>query len=419
MCKRHWRAVHYPDQQQGSKAATIKAATMAAALKQKNGQQQANNNSNLSNNYAASGDVAIEKGDSIYETILPLSIAYRPTISSLAALQQALLKNKKKKTQQTTPAVNTIAIAKVATHTVADTYTTATVTVQINNGNNNNTNEHTVDTAGATVLDTNTNTTTMDPNITITNTTNRYQQDPTDEDNATCMTMAQQQVTTTLTAAGATTSSSSSGTYLSSAMPLVTYLRDGFLRKEVGWHRQSERSSRGLCPVPSLSSQLESWEKQLALVEIFLLSGGTPHANFKDLAHAWGRERGFHQVLALELCKRRGEVDRKRRSDSHAVVGATTMTMLRNTPTTTSCCTPIAPKTPTTRTTNTGGMRIGVNNSTNGTRNRNKKAKTTNTIAIEEQMTRPEEQSQPQPQSQTTHQEPPPPPTHQQQQLLQ
>jgi len=50
-------------------------------------------------------------------------------------------------------------------------------------------------------------------------------------------------------------------------------------------------------------------------VEILLLSGGTPHANFKDLAHAWGREKGFHHVLTNLVCERRGEVERKRRSD--------------------------------------------------------------------------------------------------------
>ena len=53
-----------------------------------------------------------------------------------------------------------------------------------------------------------------------------------------------------------------------------------------------------------------------ALVEILLLSGGTPYANFKHLAHAWGREKGFHNVLANAVCDRRGEVERKKRSDA-------------------------------------------------------------------------------------------------------
>ena len=33
-----------------------------------------------------------------------------------------------------------------------------------------------------------------------------------------------------------------------------------------------------------------------ALVEILLLSGGTPYANFKDLAYGWGREKGSPRV---------------------------------------------------------------------------------------------------------------------------
>ena len=51
-------------------------------------------------------------------------------------------------------------------------------------------------------------------------------------------------------------------------------------------------------------------------MEILLLSGGTPYANFRDLAYAWGREKGFHHVLASNVCERRGEVERKRRSDA-------------------------------------------------------------------------------------------------------
>ena len=135
-------------------------------------------------------------------------------------------------------------------------------------------------------------------------------------------------------------------------MPLVAFLRDNAV-KPAGWHRNEERRARGVRPVPSLSCQLEAWERQLvsnltvsgiglrvclllpacaltchiypshliichsfqALVEILLLSGGTPGANFKELAHAWGREKGFHHVLTDNVCKRRGEVERKRRSD--------------------------------------------------------------------------------------------------------
>jgi len=97
-------------------------------------------------------------------------------------------------------------------------------------------------------------------------------------------------------------------------------LREGAIHQPVGWHRNAERRARGMFPVASLSTQLEPWERQLALVEILLLSGGTPHANFKDLAHAWGREKGFHQVLASSVCERRGEVERKRRSDAGKVL---------------------------------------------------------------------------------------------------
>jgi hypothetical protein len=97
-------------------------------------------------------------------------------------------------------------------------------------------------------------------------------------------------------------------------MPLVAFLREGSTN-EAGWHRNAERRARGLFPVTSLSSQLEPWERQLALVEVLLLSGGTPYANFKDLAHGWGREKGFHNLLATSVCERRGEVERKKRSD--------------------------------------------------------------------------------------------------------
>lgn len=51
------------------------------------------------------------------------------------------------------------------------------------------------------------------------------------------------------------------------------------------------------------------------------MSGGTPYANFSDLAHAWGRDRGFHHVLVSTVFSRRGEVDRKRRSDAGVTAG--------------------------------------------------------------------------------------------------
>ncbi|GKZ01524.1 hypothetical protein MPSEU_001103000 [Mayamaea pseudoterrestris] len=98
-------------------------------------------------------------------------------------------------------------------------------------------------------------------------------------------------------------------------MPLITFLRHE-RHREAGWHRNAERRARGMFLVSNLSQQLEPWERQLALVETLMLSGGTPYANFKDLAHAWGRDKGFHTALAQSVCERRGEVDRKRRSDA-------------------------------------------------------------------------------------------------------
>ena len=107
---------------------------------------------------------------------------------------------------------------------------------------------------------------------------------------------------------------SSSSVFDSEVMPLVVFLREGS-KKEAGWHRNAERRARDLEPVTNLSAQLEPWERQLSLVETMLLSGGTPKANFRDLAHAWGRERGFHKALCLAVCARRGTVERKKRSD--------------------------------------------------------------------------------------------------------
>jgi len=45
-------------------------------------------------------------------------------------------------------------------------------------------------------------------------------------------------------------------------MPLVKFLREG-ADKEPGWHRNGERRARGMFPLSSLSSQLETWERQL------------------------------------------------------------------------------------------------------------------------------------------------------------
>lgn len=46
-----------------------------------------------------------------------------------------------------------------------------------------------------------------------------------------------------------------------------------------------------------------------------MLIAGIPNASHRDLAHAWGREKGFHNVLVSQVCERRGEIVRKKRSD--------------------------------------------------------------------------------------------------------
>jgi len=84
---------------------------------------------------------------------------------------------------------------------------------------------------------------------------------------------------------------------------------------EPGWHRNAERAARGIRPVASPSIQLETWERQLCLFEIMLLSG-TVHPCHKELAHAWGRDKGFHNALVAQVSERRGELERKKRSDS-------------------------------------------------------------------------------------------------------
>ena len=89
-----------------------------------------------------------------------------------------------------------------------------------------------------------------------------------------------------------------------------------------GWHRINERLARGIRPPKSLSTQLESWEKQLAVLEMALIAGTdtakclTQHKTSKVLAHAWGREKGFHKIMIEKHCSRRGELDRKKRVDA-------------------------------------------------------------------------------------------------------
>jgi len=196
MCKRHWRAVHFPDQ----------VAAKAENARKKELEEQP----------------PPPFGESVYDNVLPASIAYRPSFASHQ--------------------------------------------FQLDKTNAGGTSEPPTDMAASVSTPTSTDTQKPTPTAAL--------------------------------------------------MPLVNFLRDGALHKEIGWHRQAERRARGIVQCASLSVHMEPWEKQLALVEILLLSGGTPKANFRDLAHAWGRERGFHQVLASSVCTRRGEVERKKRSDA-------------------------------------------------------------------------------------------------------
>ena len=96
-------------------------------------------------------------------------------------------------------------------------------------------------------------------------------------------------------------------------MPLVAHLKKGFdENRPRGWHRNDERRARGLLPVTKAAMQLEGWERELVWMEILILSGST-QASFRHLARAWGRDKGFHMVLAQFICERRGNVERKKR----------------------------------------------------------------------------------------------------------
>ena len=103
-------------------------------------------------------------------------------------------------------------------------------------------------------------------------------------------------------------------------IPVLQHLYDNE-HLEGGWHCQAERLSRGIRPTKSPSTQLEVWEKQLAVLEMALISGTdtkqlTMHRITKVLAHAWGRERGFHKLMIDKHCARRGDLDRKKRVDA-------------------------------------------------------------------------------------------------------
>lgn len=99
----------------------------------------------------------------------------------------------------------------------------------------------------------------------------------------------------------------------SADMPLIAHLRRGFDDNlPSAWHRNDERRARGLWPVHNPATQLESWERELVWTEILLLTGN-PEASFRHLARGWGRDKGFHMVLAQFICERQGNVERKQR----------------------------------------------------------------------------------------------------------
>ncbi len=107
-------------------------------------------------------------------------------------------------------------------------------------------------------------------------------------------------------------------------MPLIAHLKAGFDGlKPPAWHRNEERRARGMHPIDNPATQLEGWERELVWMEILVLTGA-PGASFRHLARAWGRDKGFHMVLAQFICERQGDVQRKKRiaekhgEDSHA-----------------------------------------------------------------------------------------------------
>ena len=96
-------------------------------------------------------------------------------------------------------------------------------------------------------------------------------------------------------------------------MPLIAHLKAGFDGNEPpAWHRNAERRARGLWPVHNTSTQLEGWERQLVWLEVLILTGNL-ESSFRHLARGWGRDKGFHTVLAQFICERYGNVERKKR----------------------------------------------------------------------------------------------------------
>jgi hypothetical protein len=104
-------------------------------------------------------------------------------------------------------------------------------------------------------------------------------------------------------------------------VPLIAHLKEGFLaERPPAWHRNEERRARGLWPVHNPAMQLEGWESELVWTEILLLTGH-PDSSFLHLARGWGRDKGFHMVLAQFICERNGDVERKTRERANAGKG--------------------------------------------------------------------------------------------------
>jgi hypothetical protein len=109
-------------------------------------------------------------------------------------------------------------------------------------------------------------------------------------------------------------------------MPLIDYLKDHFDRG-TAWHRNDERLARGLPKVSSPAVQLEGWERELVWTETLLLTG-TAEASFRHLARGWGRDKGFHRVLAQSICDRHGNVERKPAAIINTHGNSTTATLI-------------------------------------------------------------------------------------------
>jgi hypothetical protein len=115
---------------------------------------------------------------------------------------------------------------------------------------------------------------------------------------------------------------------------LIAHLEHGFhASKPPAWHRNEERQARGLWLVHNPATQLEGWERELVWMEILLLTGN-PEASFRHLARGWGRDKGFHMVLAQFICERHGDVERKKRERAaDAAAGGTKRRRIQTAPT--------------------------------------------------------------------------------------